>query len=295
MAKNKIYRKDGKVFVEVLNSPGSLSQPGVKCLNPEEKNVKRRIYQKVFSKKPIFLPDEYKTAIEKYVAHVDNFVFSANGYSSINDEQCLRYGIQPGAYEEACSAIIRETILHLRKRFKGANLKLIYGASDMGIDMAIEKVAKEFNITPLGFSCPEFMLYVKDDEIPVYVGKDKDGYADFYIKTLDMLLCTGGRKHALQHDILAACVYNKRIHFVDVLNSLSCSGGVPATIVKDDGSYMVDNAAAAFGQNISFFSRDDAKVSAPKDGDHWDAIFANVNSIATDVCRRKMSPYRKFQ
>ena len=284
---------DGSVVVTVTKKPwGDL--PGVSCLNPDVLE-KDRIYQKTFKQKKIYLPHEFDKAIEEVMAQTDSVALSMNGYSQITDEQCKRYGVQPGAYEEACSAILREAIVRLKKTFSGANLKLVYGASDTGVDRAIEVVAREFNLTMLGFSCPEFMMYVKDDDVPVYVAKTIDEYADAYIRSLDLLIATGGRDHALKHDIAASCIYNKRIHFIDVLNSLSSTGGVPATISDGKGGYKVDNAAAAFGRNISFFSREDAVANMPNSGDKWDAIFANVNSVAIEVCRAKMSPARKFK
>jgi hypothetical protein len=59
-------------------------------------------------------------------------------------------------------------------------------------------------------------------------------------------------------------------------------------------NYLLDNAAAAFGRNISFFNRDNALAQIPANGDRWDAIFNNINSVATEVCRSKMSPARMF-
>ena len=138
------------------------------------------------------------------------------------------------------------------------------------------------------------MLDENEENFFFYVASSSDDYADRYIQTLDLLIATGGREQALKHDIAAVCIHGKRIHFVDILNSLSSSGGVPATVVDREGRVRVDNAAAAMGRNISFFNRDNAVQFAPNDGDHWDAIFANVASVATDVCRRKMSPERMF-
>jgi hypothetical protein len=290
----KIWRQnDGLVVVEILGKAHLLDQPGVICINPQDPEKDRR-YQKTFDVKKIYLPGEYQRAIQEIVSHEDNFVLSMNGYSSITDEQCRRYGIKPGEYEAACAAIMRTAIAHLRKKFQGAQLKLVFGASDMGVDAAIEKVAREFNITPLGFSCPEFMFYVKDDDFPVYVGASPAEYADRYIESLDLLIATGGREHAFIHDIHATLRYKRHIHFIDVLNSLSTTGGVPATIIDSDGTVRVDNAAAAFGQHISFFSREDSTVHAPANGDRWDAIFENVCSITTQECRKKMSAKRKF-
>ncbi len=290
-----IERKaDGSVLVTVLNEPYSLNLPGVRCLNPDAPEAERQ-YQKEFRSKPIYLPSEYDLAVAERVAFQDNFVVSMNGYSRITAEQSVRYGIQEGAYEEACRALLTHIIEHLKNRFSGANLHLIHGASDMGVDRAIQDGANEHNLVPLGFSCPRYMLYVKDDYTPVYVGSDKEEYSERFIQTLDLLIATGGREQALQHDVLAACVHNKRIHFVDVLNSLSSTGGVPATVMGPDGKLRVDNAAAAMGRNVSFFSRNDAAMLAPRSGDLWDAIFDNVSTVATETCRLKMSPQRKFR
>lgn len=289
----KIYRTEDSVVVSALNEPGSLSMDGVTCINPNAP-AEEREYQKKFFKKQIYLPDEYDKAIKNHVEHPDKFVVSMNGYTTITDEQAKRYGVQVGAYEKACTAVLDEIVEHIKTKFKGAELKLVHGATYLGVDGAIQEVATKHNIVPLGFSCPKFMLYVDDDEVPVYVGRDKKEYADKFIESLDFLVATGGREQALQHDVLAACIYNKRIHFVDVLNSLSATGGVPATITDENGRTKVDNAAAAMGRNLSFFSYQDAVRARPIDGDVWDAIFSNVKSIATEVCRHKMSPARKF-
>lgn len=287
-----IFRQEGNTVVQVLGSEGSLKY-GAICINPDAPQ-EDRIYQKTFYKKPVYLPNEYDSFVKEHLSFPDNFVLTMNGYSYMGEEHLLRYGIKDGEYEAACEAILKNAIKHLRMKFDGARLQITYGASDMGVDMAIENIARYFNIDLLGFSCPEYMLYVKDDEIPVFVAANSDDYADYYIRSSDLLITTGGRKQALEHDVLATCIYNKRVHFVDVLNSLSSTGGVPATIKGKDGKINVDNAAAAFGRNISFYNRDNALAQAPVNGDKWDAIFNNINSVATEVCRSKMSPARMF-
>ncbi|MEI8252404.1 MAG: hypothetical protein WCG25_01305 [bacterium] len=287
-----IFRQEGNTVIQVLGSEGSLKY-GAICINTDSPE-KERIYQKTFYKKPVYLPTEYDSFVKDHLSLQDNFVLTMNGYSYMSEDHLLRYGIKAGEYEAACEAILKNAIKHLRGKFDGARLQLSYGASDMGIDMAIEKVARYFNIDLLGFSCPAYMMYVKDDEIPVFVANNSDDYADYYIRSADLLITTGGRKQALEHDVLATCIYNKRVHFVDVLNNLSSTGGVPATIKGKDGKVVVDNAAAAFGRNISFFNRDNAIAQMPTNGDRWDAIFNNINSVATEVCRSKMSPARMF-
>lgn len=288
-------KQTGNTVITVVNEPWSLDFSGVTCLNPEDPEHKRK-YQKVFAKKPIYFRHEYDRLLAERFSQKDNFVVSMSGYSKITEEQRQRYGVQEKEYEVACCASLRNILRHLRSKFTGAHLQLTYGASDVGVDWSIEEVAREFNIVPVGFSCPRFMLYVKDDGIPVFVANNSEEYGDYFIRTLDLLIVTGGRAHALQHDVLASCIYNKRLHFVDVLNILSRTGGVAATVQKPDGRIEVENAAAAMGRNISFFGLEEAitTLRTVGVGDKWDAVFANINTVATDVCRRKMSPERKF-
>lgn len=289
-----IKRIKGGFSVQMTGNTSLANVPGVTCLNPK-KPEGSRIYEKIFRNKRIYLPPEYEKAISENLPPGDNFIVSMNGYSRITEEQCFEYGIKPLAYEEACKAILRKIVETVRNTMKGAKLQLIDGASRIGVDSAILDIADEFNIRTLGFSCPEYMFYVEDDDHAVYVAEDSDTYADLYVQSLDLLITTGGRKQALVHDIAAACIHGKRIHFVDVLSMLSDRGRVPATIVNKKGEIEVTNAAAAFDNTVSFFSREGATVASSRFGDKWDWLFADTSSVAIDVCRRKMSPRRMFQ
>lgn len=294
----KREKKGGVIVVEIIKDKKTdylLEIPEVVCVSTKVQQKKGIwVYQKMFKKKKIFLPHEYTIAVKECVEHPDNLVLSMNGYSMLSKEFCDELSIKPGAYEEACASILRQSISTISNKFPGAALRLIYGASDLGVDKAIEMVARELNIFPLGFSCPKFMFWVNDDDIPVYVANTKDDYADTYIRTLDLLIATGGREHALQHDIFAACRYNKRIHFIDVLSLLSPTGSVPSTKVQPDGSIRVTNAAAAMGRNLSYFSPAQIVQETPTDGDQWDAVYSNISSVTTQVCRNKMTPGRMF-
>lgn len=285
--------KDNSIEVSVLNEPGALGFDGVICKNPSAPEEKR-VYAKRFHNRKIYAPEEYDAFISENLCGKNLFVMSINGYSRITPEQCRRYGVKEGDYEAACTALGRSMIKHLKSKFKSAQFAFTYGASYMGVDKAVEEVAKEFGTPLVGLSCPRYMLYAQDNDIPVYVSKNRDLYSDNYIKTLDLLITTGGREQTLKHDVMAACLYNKNIHFVDILNSLSASGGVPATITDEHGRVRVDNAAAAMGRNITFFTRQEAISLIPADGDIWDAIFSNANRIATGVCRQKMPHEYKF-
>lgn len=288
----RVYRVEDRTIVEVPWALGehAVGEPSVEVVGQGDE----RIVRKTFTRKRVYLPDELAQAVAAHLAHDDNLVVSMNGYSQIKPEQCQRYGIREGAYEAACKAVLRRVITHLREKFPAAQIRITSGASAMGVDLAIEAVAREFNITPLGFSCPHFMLWVHDDDLPVYVAESKDAYADRYIRSLDLLIATGGREHALQHDIFAACIYGKRIHFVDLLSMLSPVGTIPATIDDGKGGRRVENAAAAMGRNLSFFAVRKTPAHAPPGGDEWDALFDDVASVATEVCRCKLSPDRKF-
>lgn len=289
----KIWREGDRVFVEVTDSKDSLAY-GAICLDdslPEED----RVYRKIFKNKPIYLQDEYKEAM-LLLKNDAGFIFSLNGYSSLKSEWLNKYGITPGAYEDTCTEILYRIIDRLRQVMPKARLFMIDGASDMGIDKVIANVAFDQNITKLSFSCPEYMLYVVDDNNPVFVANTKAEYANYYIKSLDLLVSTGGRKQALEHDVSAACIYQKRIHFADVMNILS-NGRVPATIIGPDGEIIIENAAAAFGSNISYFSFNDAISisSTSNSGDKFEALFENIGKVALEVCRRRMPPGKMFK
>lgn len=289
----KIWREEnGNVVVEVTNEPYCLDY-GAECINPEAPETER-IYRKIFTKKPIFLPDEYQQAMSALRTNPADFVLSMNGFSRLTSEWLEKYGIKEGAYEQACIAIMKNVIDKLRTEFPGARLHLTYGSSDMGVDWAIEEVASDsrYNLDLLGFSCPRYMLYVKDDHIPVFVAPNKDIYADCYIESLDFLISTGGRDQALKHDIMAACLFQRRIHFVDVLNLLS-DNNVPA-VITEGGKTRIENAPAAFGRNISSSNISDIPVIVPKDGDKWNALFNDISANAVKVCRNKMPADKMF-
>ena len=287
----KVWRENGKVIVEVVNEPYSLDY-GAECINLEAPEDER-IYRKVFTRKQIFLPDEYQQAMNVLRSNPADFVLSMNGFSRLTKEWLEKYGIREGAYEQACIAIMKNMIDRLRDEFPGARLHLTYGASDMGVDWAIEEVAGDpkYNLDLLGFSCPRYMLYVKDDHIPVYVSPNSDLYADYYIKSLDFLVSTGGRDQALKHDIMAACIFQKRIHFVNVLSLLS-DNNIPAVIIEN-GETKIENAPAAFETNISSSNINDIPIVVIN-GDKWSALFENIAAYVIGACRKKMPVDKMF-
>lgn len=141
------------------------------------------------------------------------------------------------------------------------------------------------NIPSLGFSCPNWLLYVEDTDRSVFVGRDSDEYADRYIQTLDFLITTGGRDQALKHDIYAAVLYGKRIHFLDIISAISQTNAAPsATLTDDDGQIKVENAARAMLQFVSFASQG----LGARGGDlSWDGLRGETAELACEAFFKK--------
>lgn len=301
-AKNKIPRVSENGLIRRLSDGGheayswetfDLSGKGAEAVS---RDGDKTLWRKRFTKKRIYLPREKKLAFDSHLFHVpDPFIISMNGFSMISEATRKRYGADEGAYEAACEALLIKIIKHILKKFEGVNVILTDGAAEMGVDLAILNTADRLGMQTLGFSCPGFMMYVKDDTRAVYVAESKNAYAESYIQPLHLLITTGGRAHALQHDVFAACVYGVRIHFVDMLSAVA-QVPVPATVDQEDGSRKVENACAAFGSYISFSA---SKVvqsdNTPPGGDWFDALVADVQSVATEVCRSRVSVGRRFQ
>ena len=273
---------------------------GSECLNPTAPEAEQ-IYRKIFSKLKIYLPNEYERAIKEVLGEEpDRFIMSINGYSSLKVKERTDWGLGADEYEAGCEDLLYATIAGLRKRFmnlngKGLNLKLVDGGSSMGVDLALINVAKTHEIPSLSFSCPQWLMYVNDDATrSVFVGKDSDEYADRYIQTLDFLITTGGRAQALKHDVYAAVLYGKRIHFIDVASALSRNKGVPATSVGADGTVNVENAAAAMLKYITFASQGLSNRANDPLAEEWETLVQETSARAIEACGPMLSAKNRF-
>lgn len=240
----EVVREDGVTKVRIAGKAHLLSIEGVTCLNPDAPEPER-IYEKSFKRKRVLLPGDADAL--KVLQGENVVVLGMTGYSSIKPADCQAWGIQPGAYEAACARLLTTVIDQLRAEFPGIDLRIADGASDMGVDKVIMDVAVAKNIPHLGFSCPNFMFYVKDDDLPVYVGPSQAEYADAFIRALNILIGANGRMQALEHDMVAAIKYNKRLILANVLKAISTNGGPPAR----DAEGKVIDATAAFQQCIT--------------------------------------------
>lgn len=238
-----VFRDGGETVVQMVGKKDLANIPGVTCTNPDAPEAER-IYEKRFSQKRVILPED-QDALS--MLHGENLVvLGMTGYSSIKPQDCADWGLKPGAYEAACQDLITNVIKSLQAEFPGIQIAIADGASDMGVDKAIIAAANRLAIPHMGFSCPAFMFYVNDDDAAVYVAPSQADYADAFIRNLSILISAGGRMQALEHDMLAAIKYNKRLILANILKAISTNGGPPAR----DASGRVLDATAAFQQSI---------------------------------------------
>ena len=235
------------------------------------------------------MPGEYDRAVEKYLTSLKNeevVILAINGYSSIKDVNCAAWGILPGAYEAACASLLAGIIKNLQKRFPGIDLRIVHGASDMGVDAAAMKVAKKLGIIQLGFNCPKFMPWVCDDDVPVYVAKTQKDYAEAFISSLDMLIAANGRIQAFEMDMDAAFKKRKHVIPVNIIKSISTTGGPPAFGPAGE----IEDAVAAFYEQVH-------SVSMLLNGIpvmDFDTINKNAKEVTAQICRRIITPNRAY-
>ena len=282
----RIFRMNPyETIVEVTGDTSLSVLPGVECLNPDdEENC--RVYRRVFKKKRIYLPGEYKRAVSEQLLGLDNIlVFGMSGYSLLTPEQCRAWGVKVGAYESACGAILRGVVHHLREQFIGVDVRIAHGASNMGIDKAAINVGRHLIRPQLGHSCPEFMFYVADDDIPVYVARTQAEYSRAFIQSLDILIVANGRVQAFEHDIDAAFRFHKHIIPINVLKSISATGGPPAFNANGE----IEDAVAAMEHLVHM-----TNLSKSRGRDTFDELCRHVNETTVAIARQILSPECAF-
>lgn len=258
------------------------SLPGVVCLEPRAP-FEERTYKKEFKKKRIFLPWQYHKSTKEILEGRNVLRLGFNGYSKIDNERAKRWGVTLESYEAACSKLAYDVIKYLQKEFPGINIRLVNGASDMGIDRATNRVAQELNLPILGFSCPRYMIWVKDDEMPVYVARGKNIYSNRFVESLDVLVAANGAETAYKHDMAAALTYFKQFIPVDVISAISSTGGVPA--FGPNG--QVENAVKAYDNLVHMMNQ---QIGSGAEEGSFDGIIKHVNGVCKKVCRQKLEP-----
>lgn len=271
--------KEGNIFVVRAMGSSLAYIDGVICENSEAP-VEERVYRKEFYNKKIYLPDEYDLASQNILIGENTVVLGMTGYSRIGTEKCEQWGITEEVYIAACENFLGLTVHDLKREFPNINVKIVEGASDLGVDRAAISVADSLNLTHLGFSCPKFMFYVKDNEDPVYVAESQKAYADAFIRSLNILYSVGGRMQALHHDMMAAVYYNKNLVLLDILGSI-CRNGAPQA---RDSSGRIENATAAFINSVRLLS---SNIRGP--GSYTDHV-REASNVTIDTARMVIGP-----
>lgn len=236
--------------------------------------------QKIFKRKPIFLPNEYDRAIGAHILGTNVIVLGMNGYSSLSEEKCVAYGIKPGDYEIACASLMQNTIKNLQQQYEGITIRIAHGASNMGVDKAMINVGLKLNIQQLGFNCPNYMMYVEDDDIPVYVAKNEREYCEAFTEALDILITANGRKVTFEMDIDAMFKKHKDVIPVNVIRSISTMGGPPA--INENGE--IEDAVAFWYLKMHHVSAEMGITGI----ESWNNLNNRVCGVTSDICRRIM-------
>ncbi|MBL0186324.1 MAG: hypothetical protein IPP97_11360 [Candidatus Obscuribacter sp.] len=285
IVENGIIERDGNGFVVKVQGKAYLAElPGVYCENPNAPEG-QRIYCKKFSYKKIYLHNQYQQAVQEVLTGHDVVVLGMNGYSALSEPQCLTWGVKPGAYEAACEGILDAVCESIKRTFPGIDIRFADGASNVGVDKVLLKVAKDMNRPHLGHSCPKFMFYVQDDGLPVYVAKTQREYADAFIDSLQILIAANGRVQAFEHDIDAVFKKLKHLIPVNVLKSISSNGGPPA--IGPDGK--IEDAVAAFEQRVHM-----ATQAIYSGRDPYRSMVGHVSECTAAIVRTLISPERAF-
>ena len=279
----RIYREGATTVVEIMGKAYLLKEPGVTCVNPEAPEADR-IYRKIFTKKKIYLPDELEAAISECLPNRYRMVLAMNGYSSIKPAQCAAWGVKVGAYEKACSVLLDYTVNKARSRFRDMALCCVHGASDMGVDKAVMDYCRKERIQQMGFNCPQYMFYVLDDDIPVYVAATVEEYSRAFVKTADVLIAANGRLQAFRMDIMAVFEYDKVVIPVNVLKLISTTGGPPAR--NADGT--IEDAVAHFLQRVYFVGQHVFESGLNRDA--WANALTELDQILTHIMRHILPP-----
>ena len=286
----RIYRKEGKVLVEMIGAGYLAGMDGVECVNPGDPEAKR-IYRKTFVRKPIYMPQQYQRAVAKHLSGTDVLRIGINGYSVLTKEQCQAWGVREGTYEAASRVILVETIKRLQHKIPGVKVCIVHGASAMdtksikGIDAVAIDVGRRMSLSQLGHSCPKFMFFVPDDDIPVYVARTQAEYAMAFIDSLDILIAANGRNQAYEHDIDAVLKKRKHLIAINVLKSISVTGGPPA--INAEGG--IEDAVAAMEYFIHMASD---QLYGPE---IFEQLCDRVDMIVTKIARRTVSPDQAFE
>ncbi|MEY4723769.1 MAG: hypothetical protein RLZZ324_1282 [Candidatus Parcubacteria bacterium] len=279
-----LWREELITVVEARGVTHLAGVPGVICRNPQAPEPER-LYRKTFINglKRIYFPDEMESALSTYLRGRNTFVIAMNGYSAISPENCAAWGVKPGAYEKACEVFLIEMCKHFRATFPDADVRFTHGASDMGVDRAISKAATALRRPQLGFSCPDYLFFVPDDEHPVYVAESVEAYSHAFVRNSDILIAANGRLQAYRMDIAAVFEYDKFLLSVNILQLISSNGGPPAR----NAAGKIEDAVAHFEQRV--FTIGQQFIGSSR-RDAWGEALGECRHVLTRIGRQVLPP-----
>lgn len=271
-------------FLLTLPYKSSLEgKPGIEVFEgPDDK-----VCRKLFTRKKIYLPGEEAKAVQDILAGPDVVVLGMNGYSALSAERCQAWGIKPGAYEAACQKLLHNVVRKLQAQYAGVNVRIVHGASNMGVDEAVMSTCRKLNLINLGHNCPRWMIYVQDDDEPVYVAQNQSEYSRSFVRSLDILIAANGAQQSFSHDIAAAFEFQKHVIPINLIGSISTTGGPAAISPKG----LIEDAVAAFNRLIH-------QINVQTNRAEYDAyadLCGKVESTVINIARPMLSPARAYQ
>lgn len=197
----------------------------------------------------VFEKKDIEKSIELFKQQCD-FVFGMSGYSNVDWKRCDELGIKLGQYEYSVVGLMRRAIGTMRQRISSVRPGIVYGSCELGVDLAIGKVAEQDNIPLLGTSCLSYLWYVDNKPAgpTILVARTKQEYNELYVGLLDLLLAANGGQVSYDMDIHAATKRFIPVIPVDVLGMLGSK--VSAFIVNSDGVRKVNDAVGAIESTI---------------------------------------------
>ena len=123
--------------------------------------------------------------------------------------------LKKGEYQDLCKDVLARFVLGFNAAMNelkfDAPVVITHGASELGVDKAARDTAISINCRQFGFNQPEWMFYVPDDAVPVYVGIDKQDYHHKFAAHTMVLLIMGGRDDAAYSDRLNTQQYRNLV------------------------------------------------------------------------------------
>jgi hypothetical protein len=160
---------------------------------------------KRFENKRLYLPSELaKFRAQETKTGADVLWLGLTGYTKPPTYYAERYGVpdEPALYETLVTATLVECAATLAQA--GIRVDIRHGTSDAGADRAAMRAMSLLGLSGSGVNCLEYLAWVADDERggAAYIAQSAEEYHEVYANLNQVLLVTGGRAAAFQHDYL---------------------------------------------------------------------------------------------